>query len=95
MSDLSGLTNLVLILAAAIGGGVLALWLKQPIIIGYLVAGIVIGPFTPGPQADFDQIKLFTEIGLALLLFVLGARMKPSRFRGIGKVIIFGGLIQI
>ncbi|AII60206.1 hypothetical protein X793_03905 [Dehalococcoides mccartyi CG4] len=95
MSDLSGLTNLVLILAAAIGGGVLALWLKQPIIIGYLVAGIVIGPFTPGPQADFDQVKLFTELGLALLLFVLGARMKPSHFRGLGKVIIFGGLIQI
>lgn len=95
MSDLSGLTNLVLILAAAIGGGLLALWLKQPIIIGYLVAGIVVGPFTPGPQADLDQFKLFTEIGLALLLFVLGARMKPSHFRGLGKVIILGGFIQI
>ena len=95
MSDLSGLTSLVLILAAAIGGGLLALLLKQPVIIGYLAGGLIIGPFTPGPRADFDQFRVFTEVGLALLLFVLGARMSPSRFRGLGTAILFGGPIQI
>ncbi len=89
------LLDLVLILAAAIAGGILALWLKQPVIIGYLIGGIIIGPFTPGPQADFDDFRIFTEIGLALLLFILGARMSPSRFRGLGKVIVFGGFAQI
>ena len=95
MSDLSGLTSLVLILAAAIAGGLLALLLKQPVIIGYLVGGLIVGPFTPGPRVDFDEFSLFTEVGLALLLFVLGARMTPSRFRGLGRVIVFGGFIQI
>lgn len=95
MPDSSGLANLVLILGAATAGGVLALWLKQPVIIGYLIGGVVIGPFTPGPRANFDEFRLLTEIGLALLLFVLGARMTPSRFRGLGKVIVFGGFIQI
>jgi CPA2 family monovalent cation:H+ antiporter-2 len=85
----------VLILAAAIAGGILALLLKQPVIIGYLVGGLIVGPFTPGPRVDFDEFSLFTEVGLALLLFVLGARMSPSRFRGLGKVIVLGGFIQI
>ncbi len=95
MSIPTELLDLVLILAAAIAGGILALWLKQPVIIGYLVGGIVIGPFTPGPQANFDDFRIFTDIGLALLLFILGARMTPSRFRGLGKVIVFGGFAQI
>lgn len=85
----------MLILAAAIAGGILALLLKQPVIIGYLVGGLIVGPFTPGPRVDFDEFSLFTEVGLALLLFVLGARMSPSRFRGLGKVIVLGGFIQI
>jgi CPA2 family monovalent cation:H+ antiporter-2 len=93
--DLGGLTSLVLILAAAIAGGLLALLAKQPVIIGYLVGGLIVGPFTPGPRVDFNEFRIFTEVGLALLLFVLGARMTPSRFRGLGKVIVFGGFIQI
>ena len=95
MSDLSSLTNLVLILAAAAIGGLIALRLKQPVIIGYLIGGIVIGSYTPGPRADFEQFRIFTEVGLALLLFILGAKMAPSHFRGLGKVILFGGFIQI
>jgi monovalent cation:H+ antiporter-2, CPA2 family len=95
LSDLGGLTSLVLILAAAIAGGLLALLFKQPVIIGYLIGGLIVGPFTPGPRVDFDEFSLFTEVGLALLLFVLGARMTPSRFRGLGRVIVFGGFIQI
>jgi CPA2 family monovalent cation:H+ antiporter-2 len=95
LSELSGLINLVLIFAVAAAGGMLALWLKQPVIIGYLIGGIIVGPFTIGPQVDFAEFKLFTDIGLALLLFVLGAKMTPSQFRGLGKVIVFGGLIQI
>ncbi len=95
MYDNQLIINLVLILGLAAIGGTLALRLKQPTIIGYLVAGLALGPFTPGPIADFDQLRFLTEIGLALLLFVLGTRMSPVRFRGLGKVIIFGGLAQI
>jgi CPA2 family monovalent cation:H+ antiporter-2 len=95
LTDVNLLSTLVLILAAATAGGLLALWLKQPVIIGYLIGGLVIGPFTPGPKVDFSQFRLFTEIGLALLLFILGSRMRPSRFVGLGKIILLGGSIQI
>ena len=95
MTDLTALTNLVLIIAAAIAGGLLALLFKQPLIIGYLIGGLVLGPYTPGLRIDFSEFSLFTDIGLALLLFVLGANMSISKFRGLGSVILFGGVIQI
>ncbi|MBI2850206.1 MAG: cation:proton antiporter [Chloroflexi bacterium] len=95
MTDVNILVNVILVLGAAVVGGALALRLKQPVILGYLVAGLIVGPFTPGPQADFDQFRFLTEVGLGLLLFVLGAGLPPSRFRGLGTVIVLGGAIQI
>ncbi|MDA1189673.1 MAG: cation:proton antiporter [Chloroflexi bacterium] len=83
-----------MIKAVAAVAGLLAHWLKQPLILGYLVAGILLGPFTPGPIADIDSLRFLTEIGVALLLFVMGAGMAPERFRQVGKVVIAGGLLQ-
>jgi CPA2 family monovalent cation:H+ antiporter-2 len=95
MSDTSILVNLALILAAASLGGVLSIWFKQPVILGYLIAGVIVGPFTPGPHANVDLLRFLTEIGIALLLFVMGASITPSRFRGLGSVIFLGGAFQI
>ncbi|MFH1141514.1 MAG: cation:proton antiporter [Chloroflexota bacterium] len=87
--------SIVLVLVAAVVGAVLALLLRQPVIVGYLLAGVIVGPFTPGPRADFDQLRLFTEIGVALLLFTLGAGMPFSSFRGMGRVVVLGGILQV
>lgn len=95
MADINILIHLVLILSATAVGCVLALWLKQPVMVGYLIAGMLVGPFTPGPQADVESFRLLAEVGIALLLFVLGATMTPSRFRGLGSVILLGGTLQI
>lgn len=89
------LQNLVFIVAAAALGGLIAARLKLPIILGYLVAGIAIGPFTPGPAASVDGLRFLVEIGVALLLFVLGAGMPLSRFRQVGGVVIAGGTLQV
>lgn len=86
--------QLVLIIAVAAVAGLLAYRLKQPLILGYLIAGILLGPFTPGPRADVESLRFLTEIGVALLLFVMGAGMAPERFRQVGKVVILGGLVQ-
>ncbi len=95
MLDQGVILDLVLVLAAASVGGVLALVLKQPVIVGYLLAGVLIGPFTPGPVANVDQLRLLVEVGVALLLFSQGASMSLSSFKGLGRVVIFGGVIQI
>ncbi|MDD5037994.1 MAG: cation:proton antiporter [Dehalococcoidales bacterium] len=95
MTDTSLLLNLVLILTATAIGGVLALRLKQPLIVGYLVAGMIVGPFTPGPQANLETLRLLAEVGVALLLFVMGTSTIPSKLRGLGGVILLGGALQI
>lgn len=94
-SEELALQNLVFIVAAAALGGLIAARLKQPIILGYLVAGVAIGPFTPGPAASVEGLRFLIEIGVALLLFVLGAGMPLSRFRQVGGVVIAGGALQI
>ncbi len=80
MTDINILIQLVLILSATAIGCVLALWLKQPVMIGYLIAGMIVGPFTPGPYANMESFRVFAEVGVALLLFVLGSTLTPSRF---------------
>jgi CPA2 family monovalent cation:H+ antiporter-2 len=85
--------NLVLALAVATAGGVVAVWLKRPVIIGYLVAGVILGPFTPGPEADAEDLNFLAEVGVALLLFVTGSSLNPSRFVGLGWVVLVGGAI--
>ena len=65
--------DLAFVFLAAITGGLLARWLRQPIIIGYVVAGILISPFTPGPSVtEVHTLELFAEIGVVLLMFSIG-----------------------
>lgn len=94
-TDTGAIQDLVLIIAVAAGAGVLAHWLKQPVVLGYLVAGVIVGPFTPGPRAELESFRFLTEIGVALLLFVMGASMAPERFRQVGRVVLLGGLLQV
>src|SRR5438094_1336512 len=73
MGELQLVADLVLAVLAAFVGGVIAQRLGQPVILGYLLAGVIIGPFTPGPQADVHSIQVLAEIGVAFLMFALGA----------------------
>ena len=68
--------ELISTLAAAFGlalaFGLLAVRLRLPALVGYLVAGIVIGPFTPGYVADTGLAAQLAEIGVMLLMFGVG-----------------------
>jgi CPA2 family monovalent cation:H+ antiporter-2 len=61
--------------------------LKQPMVIGYIIAGMIIGPFTPPFSLihNFDVLNLFAEIGVILLLFVVGMEFPIAKLRKIGK----------
>jgi monovalent cation:H+ antiporter-2, CPA2 family len=61
--------------------------LKQPMVIGYIIAGMIIGPFTPPFSLirNFDILNLFAEIGVILLLFVVGLEFPIAKLRKIGK----------
>src|SRR4028118_1529313 len=65
--------DIALILVAALLGGIVAQRLGLPLIIGYIAAGVLVGPNTFGPSVgDVHQIELLAEIGVALLLFTIG-----------------------
>ena len=65
--------DLAYIFVAALFGGLLARRLRQPLILGYIIGGIVVGPFTPGPSVeDFRTIELLAEIGVILLMYSIG-----------------------
>jgi K+:H+ antiporter len=71
------LRDLAYVFGAALLGGALAWLARQPLIVGYVLGGILIGPFTPGPTiSDVHTFELFAEIGVVLLMFsssLLGA----------------------
>jgi CPA2 family monovalent cation:H+ antiporter-2 len=93
--ELRFILDLGVAIAAALLGGVIAVRLRQPAIIGYLVAGIAIGPFTPGFVGDVERIAQFADLGVVLLLFALGIEFSLRELRSVARVAVPGALLQI
>src|SRR5512142_2100143 len=81
-------------LAGALVLGFLAHQLKLSPIIGYLLAGVAVGPFTPGFVANRAIAEQFAEIGVILLLFGIGLRFNLRELLAVWRVAIPGALIQ-
>jgi CPA2 family monovalent cation:H+ antiporter-2 len=90
-----GLVVLVIALVAAFIGGMIARQLRLPVILGYLAAGIVIGPYAANFVSDTGQIETMAQIGVALLLFTLGMEFSLKSLRKVGRVSAIGGGVQI
>ena len=80
---------------AALVGGTIAVRLGQPAIVGYLVAGVAIGPFTPGFVGDVGQISALADVGVILLLFALGVEFAPRELESVRRVALPGGALQV
>jgi len=81
-------------LVLAFGFGVVAHRLKLPTLIGYLVAGIAIGPFTPGYVADQNIANQLAEIGVILLMFGVGLRFSLKDLLSVRAIAVPGALAQ-
>ena len=75
--------------------GMLANRLKLSPLVGYLVAGVVVGPFTPGYVADTELAPQLAEIGVILLMFGVGLHFSPKDLLQSRKVALPGALVQI
>jgi K+:H+ antiporter len=65
--------DLALVFVAATVGGLIARRLRQPLILGYVAGGILIGPFTPGPTvSELHALEVLAEIGVILLMYSIG-----------------------
>jgi len=82
-------------IVAALIGGAIAVRLRQPAVVGYLLAGVVIGPFTPGFVGGQERIAILAEVGVVMLLFALGVEFSIRELRSVGRVVIPGGIAQV
>ena len=89
------LATIVASLAAAYALGMAARLLRLPPLVGYLIAGILIGPFTPGVFADPHLVAELAEIGVALLLFGVGLHFSLSDLLSIWRIAVPGAILQV
>lgn len=88
--------DIAIIVVAGLVGGLIAQQLKQPLILGYILAGIVVGPFTAGIIiSETHNIELLAEIGVALLLFALGIEFSLKELKPVRAIALIGTPIQI
>ena len=88
--------DIALILVAAFLGGIVARQLGLPLILGYIFAGVFVGPNTGGPTVgEVHEIELLAEIGVALLLFTIGLHFSLSELRLVRRVALVGTAIQM
>ena len=89
------LLDLGVAVAAALVGGAIAARFRQPAILGYVLAGVAIGPFTPGFVGDVDRISALADVGIVLLLFALGVQFSIRELREVRRIALPGGIAQI
>jgi len=91
--------NLIHTIAAALGLalalGFVATRLRLPALVGYLLAGVVIGPFTPGFVADAAMASQLAEIGVMLLMFGVGLHFSLGDLLAVRKIAVPGAVVQI
>ena len=87
--------EIALLLAAAAGIGALGLWLRQPLILAYIVVGILAGPMALGWITMRDPLDLLAQIGVAVLLFTVGLKLDLHLVRRLGAVALATGLGQL
>lgn len=84
----------IVALAAVLCGGLMTR-LKQPAIVGYILAGVVLGPSGFGLVSNRDAVATLAEFGVLMLLFVIGMKLDISRFLTVWKTAVFTTLLQI
>jgi monovalent cation:H+ antiporter-2, CPA2 family len=83
------------VLLAAAGAGWLARRASLPAVVGYLIIGLLISPFTPGVVADRAQLQLFADVGVVLLLFEVGIEVDVEQLRREQRSLIWSAPLQV
>ena len=89
------LSDIGMAIVAATAAALVARALRQPLILGYLVAGVVVGPAMGfGLVQDRESIEIISEIGLILLLFIIGLEMDLQKLMSAGRSLVLAGALQ-
>ncbi|MGB8275708.1 MAG: cation:proton antiporter, partial [Alphaproteobacteria bacterium] len=95
MTSLPGLTGLAFAIVAAVLCGLVMTRLKQPVIVGYILAGVLLGPSGLGFVKDRQEIAGLAALGVILLLFVIGMELSLRGFRGVWAKALVATGVQI
>ena len=93
MHEVFGEFALLLLISTA--AGALAMWLRQPVLIAYILVGILVGPAVFGLVQAHEEINLLAQVGVAVLLFAVGLKLDLHHVRHIGPVALATGLGQL
>jgi len=93
MSAAHDLGSLAVVALAALVCGLLLTRLRQPAIVGYILAGVLLGPSGLGLVSDRAQVEVLAELGVLLLLFYIGMKLSLRAFREVWRVAVLGALI--
>lgn len=85
--------SLIVFLATAIAA--IMRLLKQPLVLGYIVSGIIAGPYVLNILHSTEQIELFSKIGISILLFIVGLHLNPDTIKETGKSSLITGGLQV
>jgi Kef-type K+ transport system membrane component KefB/Trk K+ transport system NAD-binding subunit len=88
-------SELVALLVVSAAAGAAAIRLRQPVLVGFIIAGIIVGPSGLNWVRAADQIHVMAEMGLTLLLFVVGLKLDPRLIRSMGSVALTAGGWQV
>ncbi|GIX00997.1 MAG: potassium transporter Kef [Pirellulaceae bacterium] len=94
-ADWSLLQEILTLLLAAIVVGAIAEQLKQSVVVGYLIAGMLVGPNVLGGVQMQSTLMPVAELGVALLLFAIGLEFSPHRLFALGRTVLRIGILQI
>jgi Kef-type K+ transport system membrane component KefB/voltage-gated potassium channel Kch len=92
---MSEIISLSLVLLVVLGVSILMRLFKQPLIIGYILSGILVGPLVLNILPKGEMLTVFSEFGIAFLLFLVGLHLSPKVIREVGKISLITGLGQV
>ena len=84
-----------ILLLIVLGISFLTRILKQPLIIGYILSGIIIGPFLFDLLPHKETLEIFSQFGIAFLLFIVGISLNPKAIKEVGKISLITGIGQV
>lgn len=92
MQGFQELTLIILIVSVV---SIFMHYIKQPLIIGYIISGIIAGHYFLNIISDSSGIELFSKLGIIILLFTIGLNLDPNTMKEVGHDSILGGILQV
>lgn len=96
LTAVSVIQDLAIVMIVALAMALISYKLKQPLMIGYILAGMIIGPYTPpfGLLEHPEVLNLFAEIGIVFLLFAVGLEYPLARLRSVGRSALLIAVVE-